>query len=60
LVFHPNLIRNYAIGKNIKNYGFFSYGVNAALHLSETEEAMIGDIFKNIQEEYNQAIDQFS
>jgi AraC family transcriptional activator of pobA len=38
LVFHPDLIRNYPIGKNIKNYGFFSYAVNEALHLSESEE----------------------
>ena len=60
LVFHPDLIRNYAIGKTIKNYGFFSYAVNEALHLSETEEAMIKDILKNIAKEYNHSIDQYS
>ncbi|HTN47207.1 MAG TPA: helix-turn-helix transcriptional regulator [Flavipsychrobacter sp.] len=60
LVFHPDLIRNYAIGKNIKNYGFFSYAINEALHLSESEEAMLGEIFKNIEKEYNHSIDQFS
>jgi len=60
LVFHPDLIRNYPIGKNIKNYGFFSYAVNEALHLSESEEEMIGEIFKNIEKEYNHSIDQFS
>lgn len=60
LVFHPDLIRNYAIGKNIKNYGFFSYAVNEALHLSESEEKMIGEIFRNIEKEYNHSIDQFS
>lgn len=60
LVFHPDLIRNYSIGKNIKNYGFFSYAVNEALHLSESEEKMIGEIFKNIEKEYNHSIDQFS
>lgn len=60
LVFHPDLIRNYPIGKNIKNYGFFSYAVNEALHLSESEEAMLGEIFRNIEKEYNHSIDQFS
>jgi AraC-like DNA-binding protein len=60
LVFHPDLIRNYPIGKNIKNYGFFSYAINEALHLSESEEAMLGEIFKNIEKEYNHSIDQFS
>ena len=60
LIFHPDLIRNYPIGKTIKNYGFFSYAVNEALHLSESEEAMIEGIFKNIEKEYNHSIDQFS
>ena len=60
LIFHPDLIRNYPIGKTIKNYGFFSYAVNEALHLSESEEAMIEEIFKNIEKEYNHSIDQFS
>mgnify|MGYP003574889721 CR=1 FL=1 len=60
LVFHPDLIRNYPIAKNIKNYGFFSYAIHEALHLSEAEEEMIGEIFKNIEKEYNHSIDQFS
>jgi len=60
LVFHPDLIRNYSLGRNIKNYGFFSYAVNEALHLSESEEEMIGEIFRNIEKEYNHSIDQFS
>ena len=60
LIFHPDLIRNYPIGKTIKNYGFFSYAVNEALHLSESEEAMIEGTFKNIEKEYNHSIDQFS
>ena len=60
LIFHPDLIRNYPIGKTIKKYGFFSYAVNEALHLSESEEAMIEGIFKNIEKEYNHSIDQFS
>jgi len=60
LIFHPDLIRNYPIGKTMKNHGFFSYAVNEALHLSESEEAMIEGIFKNIEKEYNHSIDQFS
>lgn len=35
LLIHPDFIRNYPLGKNIKNYGFFSYDVNEALHLSD-------------------------
>ena len=42
LVFHPDFIRNYPLSKAIKEYGFFSYAVNEALHLSEKEEKKIG------------------
>jgi AraC family transcriptional regulator, transcriptional activator of pobA len=60
LVFHPDFIRNYPLGKTIKEYGFFSYAVNEALHLSDKEEKMLEGIMKNIQQEYHSSIDQFS
>lgn len=60
LVFHPDFIRNYPLSKTIKNYGFFSYAVNEALHLSEKEQATMEGIMKNIEEEYNHSIDLFS
>ena len=60
LVFHPDFIRNYPLGRTIKEYGFFSYAVNEALHLSEEEEKMMEGIMKNIQKEYQSSIDQYS
>ena len=60
LVVHPDFIKSYPVYKTIKNYGFFSYAVNEALHLSEKEEAMIETLFANIEQEYNSAIDHFS
>ncbi|MBC7935706.1 MAG: AraC family transcriptional regulator, partial [Rhizobacter sp.] len=39
---------------------FFYYSVNEALILSEKEEAMVDNIFKNIEQEYYLPIDQFS
>lgn len=60
LVFHPDFIRNYPLGKSIKEYGFFSYAVNEALHLSEKEQEMMESIMKNIEDEYNHSIDHFS
>lgn len=60
LVFHKDFILNYPLGKAIKNYGFFSYALNEALHLSDKEEKMLEAIFKNIEQEYQTAIDQFS
>jgi hypothetical protein len=35
LVFHPDLIAGTHLGKQIKDYSFFSYEVNEALHLSK-------------------------
>jgi AraC-like DNA-binding protein len=60
LMFHPDLIRNYPLGRNIKNYGFFSYDVNEALHLSDKEEAMIENITRNIEQEYESNTDVYS
>lgn len=60
LVFHPDFIRNYPLAKKIKAYGYFSYAVNEALHLSEKEEVMITSILKNIEQEYHSNIDNFS
>ncbi|MFV5701052.1 helix-turn-helix domain-containing protein [Flavobacterium sp. XS2P12] len=60
LVVHPDFIQNYALAKSIKDYGFFSYAVNEALHLSDKEEAMITDIMQNIDTEYCSVIDGFS
>lgn len=60
LVIHPDFIQNYSLAKSIKDYGFFSYAVNEALHLSDKEEAMITDIMQNIYAEYCSVIDGFS
>jgi AraC family transcriptional regulator, transcriptional activator of pobA len=60
LLFHPDFIRNYPLGKNIKNFGFFSYAANEALHVSEKEKMIILGIFKNINDELQSTIDVFS
>lgn len=60
LLFHPDLIRKYPLGKAIKSYGFFSYTVNEALHLSDEEEKTIEVIIENIQKEINARLDLFS
>jgi len=60
VLIHPDLIRNYPLGKSIKNYGFFSYSASEALHLSEKERGKIFDVFNAMQEELEMPIDQFS
>lgn len=60
MVIHPDFFLNYPIAKKIKQYGFFSYSVNEALHLSEKEKTTVLSIFKNIDEEIQGRIDDFS
>lgn len=60
LLVHPDFIRNYPLGKNIKLYGFFSYEANEALHLSDKEKTTILGVLDNIQQEFASAIDDFS
>ncbi|MDQ0965343.1 AraC family transcriptional activator of pobA [Flavobacterium sp. W4I14] len=60
LLVHPDFIRSYPLGRNIKNYGFFSYAANEALYLSEKERLVITGLFKNIEQELDSAIDQAS
>lgn len=60
IVFHPDLIRGTSLAKNIKNYTFFSYAANEALHLSEQEREIVMDCLKKISIELEHAIDKHS
>lgn len=60
LYFHPELIRNTALGKKINEYSFFSYAENEALHLSEQEKLILLSILKQMENEYNTNIDHYS
>lgn len=60
LLIHPDFFIGYALAKNIKNYGFFSYGANEALQLTETEQQTVFALFAEIEKELSQRIDQFS
>jgi AraC family transcriptional regulator, transcriptional activator of pobA len=60
LVFHPDLIRGTSLGRNIKDFNFFSYDVNEALHLSDRERRVIIDCFEKIQYELDHPVDKHS
>jgi AraC family transcriptional regulator, transcriptional activator of pobA len=59
-LFHPDFLREHALDKGIKRYGFFSYSTNEALHLSDKEKKIIFGVFENMREELNTTIDDFS
>jgi AraC family transcriptional activator of pobA len=60
LVFHPDLIRGTHLGRHIKDYSFFSYEANEALHLSDREREIVLECFKKIRYELEQSIDKHS
>ncbi len=60
LIFHQDFLQGYPLAAKIKQYGFFSYASNEALHLSEQERTTVSSIFTIIQEELNSRLDDFS
>jgi AraC-like DNA-binding protein len=60
LLFHPDLLRHSSLGVKMKEYHFFSYNVNEALHLSKKEKNNITNLVEKIEEEYQQNIDKHS
>lgn len=60
LVFHPDLLLKYPLGKKIASYGFFSYAVHEALHVSAQEEALLDALLATLRQEYERPIDAFS
>ena len=57
LAFHPDLLYRTSLGENIKNYSFFFYKPDEALHLSLREKAKAMECMHNIGEELQHAID---
>ncbi|MGB1032312.1 MAG: helix-turn-helix domain-containing protein, partial [Flavobacteriales bacterium] len=58
--FHEDFIKGTELAQQIKKYGFFSYSVNEALHLSPKEEKQIEAIVDSIDMEYQNNNDEFS
>jgi AraC-like DNA-binding protein len=60
IFFHPDLIRGSSLGKNIKEYSFFSYQINESLHLAEKEKQILYDCVQKIESELQENIDKHS
>ncbi|MCD8739286.1 helix-turn-helix transcriptional regulator [Mucilaginibacter roseus] len=60
LIFHRDFLQGYPLAAKIKQYGFFTYASNEALHLSEKERETVSAIFNIIREELDSRIDDFS
>ena len=60
LMFHPDLLRGTSLANKMRDYSFFSYTSNEALHTSERERQTIIGCMKEIREELQHPIDRHS
>ena len=60
LLFHPDLLLGTSLGRKRKEYTFFSYEANEALHMSDREREIVINCFLGIREELEHAIDKHS
>ena len=60
LLFHPDFLYRTSLGQRMKQYSFFSYASNEALHLSTEERIILQDYMEKIVRELQHPIDKFS
>ncbi len=60
LFFHPDLIQSFPLSQKMKDYDFFDYKSNEALHISDKEREVIESIISKIEIELNSNLDDYS
>ncbi len=51
LLFHPDLLHGTPLEKAMKNYSFFDYRVNEALHMTDEEHGILASLMRQIRDE---------
>ena len=60
ILFHPDFLHGTSLERKMKDYTFFSYASNEALHLSEDERKIITDCMAIVSKELQNPIDRHS
>ena len=60
LLIHPDFLAPYPLAKKIRDYGFFTYAANEALHVSEPEKDLLLALFHTMEAELASRLDEFS
>lgn len=60
LMLHEDFLNGHTLHRDIRNYHFFDYEANEALHLSPKEEQIIWELFRKIKIEYHNNQDEYS
>lgn len=58
LLFHPDLLHGFPLDKRIKEYSFFDYHVNEALHMTDEEHDTLVFLMRRIQDELYKKADE--
>lgn len=58
LLFHPDLLHNTPLEKTIRNYSFFDYRINEALHMTDEEHSIFVALMQQIQDELRKKHDE--
>ena len=59
LLFHPDLLHGFPLEKRIREYSFFDYRINEALHMTEEEHDILASLMRQIREELGKKPDGF-
>ncbi|WP_345210732.1 helix-turn-helix transcriptional regulator [Mucilaginibacter gynuensis] len=60
IFFHEDFLNGHTLHNEIKDYHYFDYETNEALHLSPKEEQIVWGIYNALQTEYENNQDEFS
>ncbi|MNK79686.1 Bifunctional transcriptional activator/DNA repair enzyme AdaA [compost metagenome] len=60
LLVHPDFLLGHPLASKIRQYNYFSYSSNEALHLSDRERKIILSVYKIMEQELNNGVDEFS
>ncbi|PMD87154.1 AraC family transcriptional regulator [Siphonobacter sp. BAB-5405] len=60
LLIHPDFFLGHPLAHKMKQYGYFSYTANEALHLSDSEREVILAVYQIIEKELSSRMDEFS
>ncbi len=60
LFFHPELLARMSLNAKMKDYSFFLYSLNEALHISQKEKNILNEIIQKIENELALNIDKHS
>ena len=58
LLFHPDLLHGFALERHIREYSFFDYRVNEALHMTDDEHDIIVALMRQMRDELGKRRDE--